>query len=46
MGHSAHTAVLLGGVMLYVGGGAEGRSGDDSQYSYRLDVYNLTTNQS
>ena len=38
--HSAHTAVLLGGV-IYVGGGFEGRSSE----SYRLDVYNLTTNQ-
>ena len=41
---SAHTAVLLGG-NVYVGGGAEGRSVNDYQNSYRLDVYNLTTNQ-
>ena len=39
-----HTAVLLGGVV-YVGGGYEGRSTDDNWDSYRLDVYNLTTNQ-
>ena len=43
VGHSIHTAVLLGG-SVYVGGGFEGRSTDD-QNSYRLDVYNLTTNQ-
>ena len=41
---SAHTAVLLGGVV-YVGGGYEGESSDDNQFSYRLDVYNITTNQ-
>ena len=41
---NAHTAVLLGGVV-YVGGGIEGRSINDYQHSYRLDVYNLTTNQ-
>ena len=41
---NAHTAVLLGG-SVYVGGGYEGRSSNDNQYSYRLDVYNLTTNQ-
>ena len=39
----AHTAVLLGG-SVYVGGGFEGRSNDDYMASYRLDVYNLTTN--
>ena len=44
VGHNSHTAVLLGG-SVYVGGGSEGRSSDDKQYSYRLDVYNLTTNQ-
>ena len=43
VGHTAHTAVLLGGVV-YVGGGYEG-STKDRQDSYRLDVYNLTTNQ-
>ena len=43
VGHSAHTAVLLGG-NVYVGGGFEGRGVDDFQDSYRLDVYNLTTN--
>ena len=41
---TAHTAVLLGG-NVYVGGGAEGRSDNDNQDCYRLDVYNLTTNQ-
>ena len=40
---TAHTAVLLGG-NVYVGGGYEG-STKDLQHSYRLDVYNLTTNQ-
>ena len=44
VGCSAHTAVLLGGVV-YVGGGFEGSSNNDKQYSYRLGVYNLTTNQ-
>ena len=44
VGHSMHTAVLLGG-NVYVGGGYEGRSTDDDWDSYRLDVYNLTTNQ-
>ena len=41
---AGHTAVLLGG-SVYVGGGVEGRSIDDYNNSYRLDVYNLTTNQ-
>ena len=42
----AHTAVLLGGVV-YVGGGLEGTiaSDDNRRDCYRLDVYNLTTNQ-
>ena len=44
VGRTAHTAVLLGG-SVYVGGGYEGRSINDDQDSYRLDVYNLTTNQ-
>ena len=44
VGRNTHTAVLLGGVV-YVGGGLEGRNSDDDQDSYRLDVYNLTTNQ-
>ena len=44
VGRTAHTAVLLGGVV-YVGGGYEGNSADDYHDSYRLDVYNLTTNQ-
>ena len=44
VGHTVHTAVLLGG-SVYVGGGFEGTSNEDYQYSYRLDVYNLTTNQ-
>ena len=43
VGRNVHTAVLLGGVV-YVGGGYEG-STKDRQDSYRLDVYNLTTNQ-
>ena len=42
--HAAHSAVLLGG-NVYVGGGYEGTSDNDRQYCYRLDVYNLTTNQ-
>ena len=41
---SAHTAVLLGG-KVYVGGGFEGTSDNNRQDCYRLDVYNLTTNQ-
>ena len=43
---TAHTAVLLGG-NVYVGGGLERTSEHDAdnQDSYRLDVYNLTTNQ-
>ena len=45
VGCNGHTAVLLGGVVLYVGGGREGRSINDGKVSYRLDVYNLTTNQ-
>ena len=44
VGCDAHSAVLLGG-NVYVGGGCEGRSILDSKQSYRLDVYNLTTNQ-
>ena len=44
VGCNGHTAVLLGGVV-YVGGGFEGRNIDDGKGSYRLDVYNLTTNQ-
>ena len=42
VGRAAHTAVLFGGVV-YVGGGFEGRNFD--RHSYRLDVFNLTTNQ-
>ena len=42
---ASHTAVLLGGVALYVGGGVEGRSSNDKQGSYKIYVYNLTTNQ-
>ena len=41
---SAHTAVLLGGV-IYVGGGFEGRSDEERVITYRLDAYNLITNQ-
>ena len=44
VGCNGHTAVLLGG-NVYVGGGYEGRSIHDYQNSYRLDVYNFTTNQ-
>ena len=44
VGHYGHTAVLLGRVV-YVGGGYEGTSIGHNQDSYRLDVYNLTTNQ-
>ena len=44
VGRNGHAAVLLGG-SVYVGGGYEGKSTDDYQYSFRLDVYNLTTNQ-
>ena len=40
---TAHTAVLLGGVV-YVGGGYERNNVNDDKSS-RLDVYNLTTNQ-
>ena len=42
--HNGHTAVLLG-ESVYVGGGFAGRSSNDEQDSYRIDVYNLTTNQ-
>ena len=41
---TAHTAVFLGR-NVYVGGGLEGRNFDDKQGSYRLDVYNVTTDQ-
>ena len=41
--HAVHTAALLGGV-IYVGGGVEGSSVDNED-SYRLDVYNPTTNK-
>ena len=44
MGQSSHTAVLLQG-SVYVGGGFEGRSTEDAKDCYRLEVYNLTTNQ-
>ena len=44
MRRTAHAAVLLGEVV-YVGGGFEGKSVFDTQDCYRLDVYNLTTNQ-
>ena len=40
VGRSAHTAVLLGGVV-YVGGGYEGRSDDARENCYRLDVYTI-----
>ena len=42
-GCKSHTAVLLGG-NVYVGGGIEGND-FEIIYTYRLDVYNLTTNQ-
>ena len=41
--HVTHTAVLLGRDV-FVGGGYENEGGDIKD-SYRLDVYNLTTNQ-
>ena len=44
VGRKGHTAVLLGG-NVYVGGGFEVTSINDKKDSYRLDVYNLTTNQ-
>ena len=44
VGYSSHTAVLLGG-SVYVGGGFVGKSTDNRRFSYRLDIYNLTTNQ-
>ena len=43
MGLSANTAVLLSG-NLYAGGGVAETSIDDED-SYRLGVFNLTTNQ-
>ena len=44
VGRSAHTAVLLQG-SVYVGGGYEEKSNADSKKSYRLDIYNVTTNR-
>ena len=44
MCRTAHTAVLLDG-NVYVGGGYEGESNNSYHDSYRLDIYNLTTNQ-
>ena len=44
LGCVAQTAVLLGRD-IFVGGGPKGASSDDNQLNYRLDVYNLTTNQ-
>ena len=44
IGRNGHTAVLLGRDV-FVGGGFEGRSNKDYKDCYRLDVYNLTTNQ-
>jgi len=41
---NAHTAVLFDG-SVYVGGGSKGISANDYQDCYRLDIYNLTTNQ-
>jgi len=44
IGRSAHTAVLLHG-SVYVGGGFEGIASAKRRDCYRLDVYNITTNQ-
>ena len=44
VGRSQHTAVFLDGV-IYVGGGFEGAYVFDAENSYRLDAYNLSTNQ-
>ena len=44
VGCIGHTAVLLGG-SVYVGGGLEGMNNNEDEDSYRLNVYNLTTNQ-
>ena len=41
---NAHTVVLLGGV-IYVGAGFEGYTAKNYRGCYRVDVYNLTTNQ-
>jgi len=41
---NSHIAVLLGG-NVYIGGGVEGNSDNDNRQCYRLDIYNLTTNQ-
>jgi len=41
---NTHTAVLLGG-NIYIGGGFEGISSYDRQVCFKLDIYNLTTNQ-
>jgi len=44
VGRNACTAVSLHG-SVYVGSGLEGNSAYEYQISYRLDVYNLSTNQ-
>jgi len=42
--HNAHTAVLLGG-NVYIGGGFEGIRANNHRPCYKLDIYNLTTDQ-
>jgi len=44
VGRASSIAVLLHG-SVYIGGGLEGRSVNDNQDCYRLDVYNFSTNQ-
>ena len=44
VGRVSCTAVLLHG-SVYVGSGYEGRNANHYQNCYRLDVYNLSTNQ-
>ena len=44
VGRAAHTAVLLHG-LVYVGGGFEGKSIDESKGCYRLDIYNVYADQ-
>ena len=42
---NGHTAVLVKGVILYVGGDIEAANSNDHRICCRIDVYNLTTNQ-
>ena len=44
VGRNVHSVVLLDG-NVYIGGGFDENNVDDGEGSYRLDVYNLTTNQ-